>query len=55
MNDIGKRLVDGVSTYICRLWYQKSQKQLSEKGELLFSIAVLLIARVILCEIARIF
>ena len=55
MNDIGKRLVDGVSTYICRLWYQKSQKQLSEKGELLFSIAVLLIARIILCEIARIF
>ena len=55
MNDIGKRLVDGVTTYICQFWYRKSQKQLSEKGKLLFSIAVLLIARVILCEIARIF
>ena len=55
MNDIGKRLVDGVTAYICQFWYRKNQKQLSNKGELLFSIAVLLIARVILCEIAKIF
>ena len=55
MNDIGKRLVDGVTTYICQFWYRKSQKHLSEKGKLLFSIAVLLIARIVLCEIARIF
>jgi len=51
-NDVGKNLVDAITAKTRQLWYQASQKQLSDRGELLVALTVISFVRFLLCEIA---
>jgi hypothetical protein len=45
--------VDSINIAIGRLRQRVSQKQLSAKGELLIGLLVLLLGRLLLCQVAR--
>lgn len=55
LNSVGKELVAAILSETNRLWYRVAQKKLSVKGELFVSIVSLSIARLLLCEIVRLF
>ena len=51
-NNIGKRLIDTIIANANRLHFRASQKQLSNRSELLVGLAALSLMRFLLCGIA---
>jgi len=55
LNDVGKSLVDAVTGHVGQLWHRKTQKLLSDKGELAVSIVALSLVRLVISEVERLF
>jgi len=51
LNEVGRNLVDTFTAKVSRFWCRASHKRLSDRGELLVGLMVLLVARILLGEL----